>query len=335
MRNTVILEQLSRGELRPREQYQEYGQLLSRDAQAILNDPSAVWLDRPCPGCGGQAAREFAKEGFEYRLCPACHTLFASPVPDQKALDELSRQGQAAAFRRELFTSYLSNQRQQHVLGPWLTWMTDILDLNGAYPRVYCECLCEDPNLALLVRQSGLFGQVRVLPASGAGELVKEQGLDILDSWEEMQGADVITLFGVLDKVSDPRGVLARAAAALTPGGYLFLTTTTSSGIEYLVLGENAPNLLPLDRLTLFSVEAIERNLTSMGLTMLELSTPGRLDVELLQEYVREHPEKKNIARFWRYVFSRTDPEATRDLQLFLQEHRLSSFLRAAARKTA
>ena len=67
---------------------------------------------------------------------------------------------------------------------------------------------------------------------------------------------------------------------------------------------------------------------------MVELSTPGRLDVEAIAAYLREHPAAKSIP-FWGYLFERNDEKTLAELQLFLQRNLFSAYARVAARKPA
>ncbi|MCH7960578.1 MAG: hypothetical protein IID08_10615 [Candidatus Hydrogenedentes bacterium] len=69
------------------------------------------------------------------------------------------------------------------------------------------------------------------------------------------------------------------------------------------------------------------------GLDLVELSTPGQLDVELVLHATRDDRDI-GLPRFIRYLLEERGEEAHADFQAFLQKHRLSSHVRvAAARK--
>ena len=71
------------------------------------------------------------------------------------------------------------------------------------------------------------------------------------------------------------------AHAACRRNGLFIMTSTTSSGFEYQVLGKYSPNLIPMDRLNLLSLEALIGQMKKAGFEIIEVSTPGRLDVRL------------------------------------------------------
>jgi hypothetical protein len=65
---------------------------------------------------------------------------------------------------------------------------------------------------------------------------------------------------------------------------------------------------------------------------VVELSTPGVLDVELVRQAVAHDPTIQ-LHPFFRDLLDRCPREAHEDFQEFLQKHRLSSHLRVAAVK--
>ena len=315
MRTTVILDELRQSDLRPSGVYSEYGRLLREDVAQFLTPDSAAWRLRACPGCDAtNAPAAFAKEGFTYKRCPTCATLFADPVPTQAALSRVRATGRSAAYQGKAFTGELAEARRRHVQLSLLQWITGTLDEHETTPHTYYDWGTPEPNWLNLVVQSNLFKRV------------------LVERLAPSDFADVVSLFDDLDKVSDPVGLLKEVTQHLAPNGFLFLTTTAGSGLEYQLLGADAPNLLPLDRLTLFPVEAIRQRLERIGYTVLELSTPGRLDVETLRNYVRDNPAGAQLP-FWNYFFSRNDEQACTELQLFLQQNHLSSYMRIVAQK--
>ncbi|MBF0308625.1 MAG: methyltransferase domain-containing protein [Magnetococcales bacterium] len=335
MKTTVNLEEVQQRELRPREQYEEYARLLEEDGKRFLEGSRQAWLSRPCPGCGREeVAESFGKQGFAYRRCPGCHTLFISPLPAQADLERVAREGGAARFRRELFSGSLSESRWRNIFQSQLQWIAETVDESPAALRRYADYRSDGSDWLRRVEGSRCFDSILAIapltPLAGGSNLTPE----VVAGFDEVaeEGLDCLSLFNCLEKVHDPAGVLVEAVRCLRENGLLFIITSAASGFEYLLLRELAPNLLPLDRLTLFSAETIQRLLEGLGLEVVEVSTPGLLDVEMVAHVLRERPEVK--IPFWDYFFrQRGDERALADLQLYLQENRLSSYMRIAARK--
>jgi hypothetical protein len=71
--------------------------------------------------------------------------------------------------------------------------------------------------------------------------------------------------------------------------------------------------------------------LTRAGFTLLEVSTPGVLDVEIVQAHLRHDPSLP-LSAFERQLLA-ADVETHAAFQSFLQEHGMSSFARIVGRK--
>jgi hypothetical protein len=68
------------------------------------------------------------------------------------------------------------------------------------------------------------------------------------------------------------------------------------------------------------------------GLELVELSTPGQLDLQLVKHASEQDPSIQ-LPSFVRHLIDHRDRLAHDDFQAFLQKHRLSSHVRVAAKK--
>jgi len=72
--------------------------------------------------------------------------------------------------------------------------------------------------------------------------------------------------------------------------------------------------------------------LTEAGFEVIELSTPGRVDVEIVRNVLKSNPDIL-MPEFIQYILKNRDERTWHSLQDFLQQNRLSSYVRVAARK--
>lgn len=182
--------------------------------------------------------------------------------------------------------------------------------------------------------EAGKFKRIISINPELAGEKdLLPDGIIIRDDMSNIkEKADVFTAFEVIERLFDPASFIREAYAKCRDGGLFFLTTNTGSGFEYQVLNGKSPRLHPPDRLNLLSIEALQDLLTGAGFELIELSTPGRLDVEIVRSAADSDPSVK-LPEVLRYIFQHRDEKAWHSLQDFLQQNRLSSYLRIAARK--
>jgi hypothetical protein len=117
----------------------------------------------------------------------------------------------------------------------------------------------------------------------------------------------------------------------LVAGGFLVVTARSGSGFDVQVLWENA-DVTPLEHLNLISVEGLQTALPRSGFEILEFSTPGQLDVQVVERLRKERGAV--LPRFLEYLLSHRDALCHEKFQDFIQEQRLSSHLRLIARKS-
>jgi hypothetical protein len=89
--------------------------------------------------------------------------------------------------------------------------------------------------------------------------------------------------------------------------------------------------LYPPDRTNCFSLRGLETLLGSAGFAFLEVSTPGVLDVEIVQAHHQQLPAVR-LSAFERQLLA-SDSETRNAFQSFLQQQCMSSFARIVARK--
>lgn len=330
LKYVVVDAPLSEVEVHPPSSYARLVEL-STEAAAALEPRHEV----PCPGCGDSQRRDaFEKHGYRYVVCDRCATLYASPRPSAEDLHHYLHNSPAARFRQEEYRRPLERRAHEEALTR-ADWVQEILrahgqaddgsvvDLHTRSPE-YLKALSAQrlaPILAIdpLTPLPDDLGEVGIGQRQGLGELAADH-------------SRIITAFDVLEHVADVGQVIADAHDALAPGGLLALTSRSSSGLDIQVLWQHCPTIFPADHLNLLSVEGARSLLQGVGFEILEISTPGQLDVELVERVLDEQPEIE-APRFLRYLLTHRDQHTKGRLQQFLQQHLLSSHLRIVARK--
>lgn len=333
MKRVVLCDDLREADIRPESLYREYQALLEPESRALFQNKAALSKVN-CPSCDKATVPAFERWAAQYCCCPACGSLFVSPRPDERALGAFYRESRAARFWRQKLAVVTVEARNQSVFQPRFQWLLSIKDQYFSPADVLVDYGSKYPGFLETLCNSREYRRVVTLkPDIGLGDWSIPVAVEQVEQPESLGGqADVFTAFEVIERLVDPRTFLNQACSICIPGAFLFLTTTACSGLEYQVLGDHAPNLNPPDRLNLFSIEALTSMIERAGFEILELSTPGRLDVEIVRKTLEAHPDLP-VSSFWRYLFQHRGKEARHALQEFLQQYRLSSHIRIAARK--
>lgn len=264
-------------------------------------------------------------EDFEYLRCPESDSIFLAQLPD--SADWARLLGEVNRYRHSpnAFHSGIEQSRSETVYMPKLEWVESTLRLQGVFKPRLMEVTTPPSAFTSLLKGSDSFKEVLTADET---ELVI-QGRDAKDGSKNRAQAAV--LLESLDRSDDPAALLGAVAGCLTEGGLLFVTALVCSGFDMAVLGLRNVYLYPPDRANCFSLRGLELLLSRAGFTLLEVSTPGVLDVEIVQAHLR-HGLAVPLSTFERELLN-ADEETHALFQEFLQQGRMSSFARMVGRK--
>lgn len=323
---------LSESDFRPEDLYKEWRIILEKEFTDFIIANKDSLGEVNCPGCQNNKKEEAFKIFIcQYFRCLDCGTLFVSPALKQDKIEEFySKSGAVKFWKNKIFNLTLKN-RKEYYFKPLSIWVLDVI-------KAYL------PNAKIIIDYKPKFFTLFSLVPNNVFDsinLVKPLILDLdsssvhfntHESINNSPQADVITAFNVLEREFSPNNLIQAIASKLKEGGMLFLTTNTISGFEYQILGSNSINLVPPDRQNLLSVEAVEQILNNNGFDIIDLSTPGKFDVEIVEKEFQRNPNLP-LPDFFKYIFKHRKKSELWSLQNFLQLNNLSSFLRVVAIK--
>ncbi len=222
--------------------------------------------------------------------------------------------------------------RKKHVFNPRIRWILQSCDIAGLSDGVFLDYHSKyDGFLKELFKQSDFSEKLVYNPTKELMKVSPEYGFNVI--WDLGDNKyDVITAFEIFDRVYSPRSVLKQIHTSLKDNGLLLITTSSASGFDLRVLQEKSRSIIPPIHLNLFTVEGICNMLESCGFELIEVSSPGSLDVHLVQKALENDPEIEMPDFFRDIMFNRND-FIKRAFQEFLQRSILSSHLRVVAQK--
>ncbi len=333
MKHTVLTDKVSAARLRPPDMLARLRELSAKDANRYLVDPG-VLKDVPCPACESQdSAQAFLKGQFSFRQCAECQSVYVSPRPDETAIARYYRESDAARQRAEYFAGGSASERLQDVVASRVDWIAQLIQRSGTGGQHFADYGTLYPSLFAEVQR---FGTFKTLYSVEPPALVipKLNNDEVVIDWPGTGTVKALTAFEQLEHQVAPRAFIGALRDLLAPSGILFVTTRTISGFDLLTLWEKAPYIFVPEHLNLLSIEGLSQLFQSSGFELLELSTPGLLDVEMIVQASRSD-RSIQLPKFVEYLVNQRSDEALADLQGFLQRHRLSSHVRIAARKPA
>lgn len=327
-------------DIRPAALLDEYFRLLKLDADTLAKK-SREFVEVACPFCEeNRIAESFLKDGFHYRSCAGCGSLYVSPRPQPEQLASYYVEAKAVRFWSEQFYKQTAEARREKMFRPRAKLIKDLKERGvitdtGAFVDVgagYGLFLQEVRTLGLFKRLMGLEPEPRL------AAICRAEGFEIVEKWvEDVKDGDfsisVAACFEVIEHVFDPIAFLSGCKRLLKPGGVLVLTTLTIGGFDLQVLWDQSRSITPPQHLNFPSLKGMSLLLSKAGLVEEEISTPGELDLDIIRNVLRQNPDAR-VPRFARRL-AESDDAVRAEFQQFLKRNRLSSHLRCVARRIA
>lgn len=333
---------MKESEIRPEAIFDQFLALAERDAKTYFGDVPFSRIS--CPSCDrAGSAFAFRKHGFDYETCGACQTLFVNPRPGQDAFRRYYREAPSIKFWATDFYEKTESARRERIFAPrarvvlekirkYLAgagtaeagWIADI----GAGYGVSCEeigkiapttkvvAIEPSPELARVCRRKGLTVVPKFLEDAARADLSVGQ---------EERGT--LTSFELLEHVQDPKAFLDSCRRLLMPGDLFILTTLNGLGLDIQVLWEKSKSVHPPHHINFFNPGSIKTLLERAGFQALEISTPGKLDVSILENSLG----KVHSDRFWANFLRQLGEDGKERFQQFLADHGLSSHMMVVA----
>ncbi len=292
-----------------------------------------------CPACGAdEGVLEFEKYSFNFDKCSQCRTVYMNPRATPEILADFY--GQSVLYEywnRHIFPATRSvrmerifRQRVQRIIDlcKRLNMSPDVLVEVGSAAGMFCE----------ESQASGFFKRIiGIEPSAVQAATCRSIGIEIIESTlEQIDGldtpADIVASFETIEHVYSPRNFLGRCYDLLSSGGLLVLTCPNYEGFDIMTLGVLSDSL-DAEHINMFNPAALKRLVESIGFEVLDLSTPGELDAELVRNKVLEGLYWLETQPFLRKLLIDDWESRGGQFQEYLKAEGLSSHMWLAARR--
>ncbi len=314
-------------DIRPKHIFDHFLQLAGQDVEKYFSDAPRRSIN--CPVCSCEGKGIFNKKGFNYMECERCLTWYVSPRPDGASFSKYYRESESVKYWATTFYQATSEARRKHLWKPkvqrLLRQMRDmdvsghrVLDIGGGY-GIFAEEVQKkhDPGVHV-IEPSPALAQV----CRGKGLPVIEAFLEDLDSSLLPQGPSVFVSFELFEHLHDPAVFLDCLARLMGPGDLFMFTTLSGTGLDIRVLGAESKAVSPPHHLNFFNPRSIRQLLGSRGYEVLDVQTPGLLDLDILWN------QKDSVAdAFWRAYLQQSTESDRETLQKVISNQGWSSHM--------
>jgi 2-polyprenyl-3-methyl-5-hydroxy-6-metoxy-1,4-benzoquinol methylase len=333
-------ERLSEKELCPDEMLAGQEAAFALDI-ARLHARSAEFVKVLCPACDGPGhSLAFEKFGFRFQTCTVCGTIFMSPRPSAALMADYYANSENYAYWAKYIFPASESSRRDKIHKPWLDRVLNYCERYGITRGTLVEVGPGFGTFSAVATDSRKFGRVLAIePTPEMAAACRERGVAVVqrrieDVTNEIDGADVLVAFEVVEHLFDPRAFLQQCARLLRPAGLLVLSCPNGQGFDIAVLGARAL-AVDAEHVNLFNPGSLSGLLERSGFEVLEASTPGRLDAEFVHEAAVKGDIDLSADPFLKRVLLDEWDRLGWPFQQFLAANGLSSHMWLAARKKA
>lgn len=337
MKKIISIQEISEFEIKPHDAVSRWRDLVDAEVTRRWSDRS-LWLTVHCPACSSSAAvAAFEKSYFTYTECSVCGSLYALHRPNENDLWSWYRESEPARFWREKILPASEEARRDKIIRPRADWVLDGIAENIPSARRLVDISYHGRGLLnVLVKENSGLANIYAVGVTADMEGVSTSRIYVKPTKiKDLTGnypADVVVAIDAFDRASNLGVLVSALKNLLAPGGVIFATVPVASGFEVQVLWEKSPTVIPPDKLNLPTVEGLRRLFAAPEWELLELSTPGMFDVEMVRRAIKVEPNEK-WPRVVRALVERPDAAGRTALVELLQSQCLTSFARLVVRK--
>lgn len=332
---------LRESEIRPADLMARQAAYFEADV-ARLRVRAEEFVEVRCPACGsGDRFPRFEKSGFSYVTCEACGTLYLTPRPTPAVLHDYYRTSDNYRFWAEHIFPASEDARRERIFRPRVERIVAFCERYGTGRNLLIEVGAGFGTFCQELSRAGIFGKVlAVEPTPDLAARCRERGIDVIErpieevDTNDLPPADVIASFETIEHLFDPGAFIAACERNLRPGGLLVLSCPNGRGFDVVVLEERS-DTVDAEHLNCFTPSSLTQLVERYGLEVLEVMTPGQLDVDLVRRAVETGAWDSRSSPFLHQVLVEEGDRLADAFQSFLAEHQLSSHLWLVARRPA
>lgn len=324
---------MKESDIRPQAIFDEYLRLCAQDIGTYFGSGDRTRVS--CPACAEDGLPTFTKNGFTYDLCGKCRTLYVSPRPAAQAFENYYRGAPSSRYWADTFYRETADARRKLLWAPKATQVAEKLSQFGAAPSAIVDVGGGFGLFAEEMRRLSSAELIVIEPAPHLASVCRAKSLRVLEKFLEdvrpsdlPSGAKLFVSFELFEHLHSPTGFLGHLRDIMDAGDLFLFTTLSGTGFDIQLLWEHSKSVSPPHHLNFFNPNSIRMLLSRGGFEVLEVSTPGKLDVDIAlngRGFITD--------RFWRTFFDRSNETDREKWQQLISNTGWSSHMMVICRK--
>jgi SAM-dependent methyltransferase/ribosomal protein S27E len=311
---------------------------LLEDLQRLASQKER-FVQAPCPACGSRRGDVvFEKYSFTFASCQECETVYMNPRATPEILNEFYSNSALYSYWNRCIFPASREARRKEIIKPRVKRTVEICRSYGVPMKCLVEVgagfgiFCEE------AKKTGWFDRVIAIePNAELAASCRSLGMEVVeDTAENMADFDttpnVMACFEVIEHLFSPKAFLKRCWDLMGDGSIIVVTCPNYKGFDVEALGAKSDSV-DAEHINLFNPESLALLFRRCDFEVLEWSTPGELDAEILRKKALSGQYSVQGQPFLRTVLLDRWEDLGSSFQAFLKENKLSSHLWMVAKK--
>jgi 2-polyprenyl-3-methyl-5-hydroxy-6-metoxy-1,4-benzoquinol methylase len=320
-------------EIRPQHIFNEYLRLCKIDCLNYFSKSPKVEIN--CPACNTKGDYSFQKDDFIYEVCNKCSTLYVSPRPHESVFNKFYLEAPSVKYWASTFYKETAEARRKKM---WKPKVSMVLDLIKKYNLQNYNLVDIGAGFGIFCEELNCVSNMLITAIEPEPELTKacqNKGIKVIQKFLQDvvikdldEGPQVFVSFELFEHLQNPNLFLTSLFDLMRPGDFFIFTTLSGVGVDIQVLWEKSKSVSPPHHLNFFNPLSIKILLSKVGFKVLEVSTPGKLDIDIL---VNNYDLIKD--KFWRTLLKHSTEDDRKDWQSFISKSGQSSHMMVCCQK--
>ena len=328
---------LSVEKIRPADLMAHKNSALEADRQFLLSNLER-WEAVSCSVCSETFQMDYGtKDECVFVKCPTCSLVYMSPRPSAELLKEYYEQSQNYAFWNKHIFPVTAEIRYENIYKPRAQQLVEVCQKYGIPSGGrFLEVGAGHGGFCDAVKEAGFFSQIVALePTAGLAQTCRNKGHTVVESTAEeytcSERYDVIVAYEVIEHLHNPTLFIQKVSNLLNPSGLLVLSFPNVDGFDVRVLKTHA-SCFQYGHLNYFNSASISRLLFSQGFVALSITTPGKMDLDLVKKRIEDQQLERPVPFLSDFVEKAPEAELAK-FQTMLSQLGLSSHMVVIASK--
>ncbi|MGL4595179.1 MAG: class I SAM-dependent methyltransferase [Thermoguttaceae bacterium] len=329
---------MKENEIRPDEYMPLLEEACEADISILLADKDN-WVRVRCPACDGDNFEPLGeKKSVDYVLCRACRTVAVNPRPSEDLLHKMYANSKVYELWNTKIFPASDAKRREGIYRPRADMLIEYCRKCGISEGAsFLEVGAGFGSFCDVIRERNYFGSITAVePTPQMAKACRALGLNVINDFAEnaISGnrCDLFCSFEVIEHIYNPFLFLQNACNVLSEHGLIVLSNPNPLGFDAAMLGLKLATF-DHEHLNYFNPKSMEILLNRAGFEVIEIVTPGRLDVDIVRKAALDGTLEVSGNPFFEQLLLESSDSVREEFQAFLAKNGLSSHMLSVARK--